>query len=186
MYTELTNLLPRSKIKSFKREYLFRLATVGILLLVLLVIILGVLLIPSYLYAREEITTESGALDRLSKTLDTAEAQQAQGELSTLQTESTQLTKLSSVPKASATIDAVLNVPRTGISINGFTFTPPQNGNAGTLQISGVAGTREELSAYDQSLGALPFVTNANLPISEYAQDSNIPFTITLTGQLSP
>jgi hypothetical protein len=186
MYNELTNLLPRSKAKMLRRDYFIRLTTVGVFLLVVLVIIHGILLIPSYLYAHQEVATESTALDRVSKSLATTQAQQVQSQLSTLQSEATYLTRLSSTPEASVTLRAILAVPHQGISLTGFSFTPASGGTPGTMTVSGIAATREELSSYDQALGALPFVSNANLPISDYAQESKIPFTITLTGSLQP
>jgi Tfp pilus assembly protein PilN len=54
------------------------------------------------------------------------------------------------------------------------------------MEISGIADTREDLRSYESALSALPFVTNADLPISDYAKASAIPFTITLTGSLAP
>jgi hypothetical protein len=184
MHSELTNLLPSSKTKAFRHEYFLRIITVALVLLAILVIIHGILLIPSYLYTRDKVSAESAELNNLSKTLETTQAQQAQTQLTALKTESTYLSRLSSTTQASATIRTVLAVSRSGIALTGFVFTPPLNGAAGTVQISGTAATREQLSSYYQELETLPFVASANLPISDYAKESDIPFTITLTDTL--
>jgi hypothetical protein len=186
MLTELTNLVPRQSILAFRRNYFFRLATVGIVLLSILIVIHGILLIPSYFYAREEVSSESATLDHLTKSLATTEEQAAQTQLSNLQSEATYLSRLSNTATASAAIKAVLAVPHAGIVLNAFTFTAPTASAPGSMQISGVASTRETLRSYDSALSALSFVTSANLPISDYASDSNIPFTITLAGYLHP
>jgi hypothetical protein len=185
--SELTNLLPTESKRAFRRSYFLRLTTIVLLFLALLGLINALLLLPTYLYARDEVNSESVQLNRLTKSLATSEEQEAQTELSNLQSEATYLEQLSATPTASAVIQALLAVPHQGISLNGFIFTTSAVASSpNTMQISGVAGTREELLNYDQSLSALPFVTNANLPISDYASDSDIPFTITLTGTLHP
>ncbi|MDR3547206.1 MAG: hypothetical protein P4M11_02820 [Candidatus Pacebacteria bacterium] len=186
MFTELTNLLPKQSILAARRHYFLRLATVGVLLLVVLVVIQAVLLMPSYLYARAQVISETAQLNHLTQSLATAQEQAAQAQLAALQTEATYLSRLSKISTASGVIRAILAVPHQGITLNGFTFTAPTSSAPGTMQVSGIASTRETLRSYDQALGALPFVTSANLPISDYAKDSNISFTITLTGSLNP
>jgi hypothetical protein len=189
MYSELTNLLPTDRRRAMRREYFVHLATVGVWLLVILVIVQGVLLLPSYLYESETAATRTAQLKDLSAHLATSQQQQVQSSLTALKTESTSLLTLNTIPTASTALRAVLAVPRPGISLTGFTFTPSGTGTTGTaraMQLTGTAATRENLSSYDNALAALPFVTNANLPISDYAMDNNIPFQITLTGSLMP
>ncbi len=54
------------------------------------------------------------------------------------------------------------------------------------MTVSGMAATRDALRQYATALGGLPYVSKADLPISAYAKDSDITFTITLTGTLTP
>jgi len=49
-----------------------------------------------------------------------------------------------------------------------------------------VADNRETLRQYLGVLDALPQVAKAELPISAYAKEKDIGFTITLTGTLEP
>ena len=191
MFDELTNLLPVSNRNAFRREYFMRLATVGVFLLAFIVIAQGVFLLPSYLYEHEVVGERTSELKRLSTNLATTQEQQVQIQIKALQAESTYLLNLQNTPTASTALRAVLAVPHSGISLTGFTFSNVDPSNVTptatkTMQISGIASTREDLSNYDSALSALPFVTNANLPISDYAKDTAIPFTITLTGSLAP
>lgn len=187
MHTELTNLVPQQTVKTFRRNYFFRLATVTTFLLCAFVVINALLLLPSYLYAQEEVRTETAQLNKVANSTATAEEQSAQTQLSNLQSEATYLSKLSNVPTSSAVIRAILAVPHDGIKLNGFEYTAPTPAVPnGTLDITGVAATRDALRSYDSALSALPFVTSANLPISDYANDSNISFDVTLTGPLNP
>jgi hypothetical protein len=51
----------------------------------------------------------------------------------------------------------------------------------GTLSVSGIAVTRGALRAYQLALQSAPFAVAANLPVSAYAKDTDIAFTITVT-----
>ena len=174
-----------------RREYFIRLATVAVWLLIILVLVQGVLLIPSYIFQNETVIARTTQLQKLSANVSTAQEQQVQTGLKALQAESSYLLNLQGTPTASTALRAVLAVPRQGISITGFTFGPPSTVTPATsalrtMQITGMAATRENLRTYDAALSALPFVSNADLPISDYAKDNDIPFTITLTGTLKP
>jgi hypothetical protein len=189
MSSELTNLLPSEKTKAFRREYFVRLLTTVVIVLMVLLIAQMVFLLPSYLYEREIVSARSAELQALSANSATAQEQQARTQLAALKTGATLLLMLGKVPTASTALRAVLAVPRPGITLSGFAYGQTGATTASstrTLQLSGTASTRETLRAYDSALGALPFVSNADLPISDYAKDSQIPFTITLTGSLAP
>jgi hypothetical protein len=186
-YHELTNLLPRAGQRSLRRGYFLRLLNVIVGLAVIALIIHGILLAPSYLYARAEVKREQAELDRISSSSSSAEERSIQTHIASVKGDITYLGRLSTLPTASGAIRAVLQVPHTGIHITGFTFTAP-NGSSHTAQMSvtGTANTRDVLRQYVQALGQLSYVSNADLPISAYAKDSDIPFTITLTGSLMP
>jgi Tfp pilus assembly protein PilN len=184
MSTELINLLPASKRKILRREYFIRVGTLALLLLALTVVLSGVFMVPTYIFLNQQVSSENFELQRLSKS-QTTEEQQEQQESVALQTEAAQLTKDGSAPTASALIQTLLAVPHSGIAIQGFIYTPTTATQKGTMAITGTASTRETLRNYDESLSSLPFVTNADLPISDYASESNIDFTITLTGSIT-
>lgn len=186
MYPELTNLLPKHLVRAFRRHYFLRVATLACLLLAGLVIVHGLLLAPSYMFAHNEVSRETAQLATLYASLHTTEEVQVRARLTALSANVAYLNQLGTTTAASAALRAVLSVPHTGITLSGFTFAPPIGKASGTMGISGMAATRDALRAYALALGQLPFVTNADLPISAYAQDSNIPFTITLTGTLRP
>jgi hypothetical protein len=54
------------------------------------------------------------------------------------------------------------------------------------MMITGSAATRTALQSFKEELASLPFVTSADLPISAFAKESDIPFSITVTGSLKP
>lgn len=186
MQPELTNLLPPERLRALRRDYFMRLATVGIAALSAVVIGSGALLVPSYLFLNREVRSRETQLHALDEQLVSAQGKQTNMRLSALSDSASYLARLATTSSATAVLRGVLSVPRSGITLNGFTYTPPAKATPGKLSLKGVASTRETLRAYDEALAALPFVTNADLPISAYAQDSDIQFTIALTGSLLP
>lgn len=184
MATELTNLLPPDRQAAAKREYLMRVATLGCALLAFLVLAHGAMLVPSYLYLKDRVAL---AQNRLAE-LDAALASSGEGELSTrlarIREDVTRLSASYASPSSSAAFRAVLDVPAAGISLSGLTFRMPEPD--GRMTLTGTAATRESLRQYASLLSALPFAEGADLPLSAYAKESDIPFTITLTGPLKP
>ncbi|KND51563.1 MAG: hypothetical protein AB202_03275 [Parcubacteria bacterium C7867-007] len=185
MSSELTNLLPRSSAKAFKHGYLLRVAALALFMLTLLIVIHGLLLAPSYLYARTEVVRQTKQLEGLDASLQTSEEKEVRARLGSLTGNVTYLNRLATTTAASDVVRRILDVPRSGVQISGFTYAPSTKDGA-RMTVSGVASSRDTLRAYALALGQLPFVTNADLPISAYAKENDIPFTITLTGTLKP
>jgi hypothetical protein len=189
MFEELTNLISTRNRRMFRQEYFVRLATVTAWLLTFVVIAECVLLLPSYLFESQAVSSHTVELQQLSQKAATSQEQQVQSEVQALSGEASYLQGLSTTPTASMALRAILAVPRPGITLSGFTYGSAQsatNSALKTMQITGIADTREDLRGYDAALSALPYVSSADLPISEYAKASSIPFTITLTGSLTP
>lgn len=181
MEPELTNLLPEERIRSLRYVYFTRLAVVAVVLLSGVILVHGVLLLPSYLYVRNQVEERTASLAVLTTTLAGSEEKEISTRVAALGEDSAHLARLSSVPKASAAVRAITALPRSGIRLTGFSFTP-KTGAETIMSVSGVATTREALRTFEQSLANQPFITSADLPISAYAKESNISFTISLTG----
>lgn len=186
MYRELTNLLPASRGKANRAAYFFRLGTVGVLMLSLVVVLSAVLLTPTYLYLAQRVSANQARIAHLDSALASSEEQEVNARLEQLAKDAGHLAELAKRASASNAIRAVLAVSRPGIVLSGFTFTVGKEGEEHKMTVSGLSSSREALRRYDQALSDLPFVTSAELPISAYAAESNIPFTITLTGTLLP
>lgn len=190
MSHELTNLLPPERQRRLAREYYLHLATVSVWSLVVIVAFGIAFLAPSFLYVEDEMRARQARIDSMNQNLAGTSGQSANTELASLSASAQYLTRLASTTTASAALRGVLGVPRNGIVLTGITYSLPvaTTGHApsGSMTLTGTAATRESLRAYVAALSALPYVSNANLPISAYAKDANIPFSITLTGSLAP
>lgn len=185
-YSELSNLLPASKRRALRREYFVRLVTVAFGLATLLVVVLGVLLLPTYIYAHEEEAREQAQLSQMAASASSAEQHSVNDRINSVKADITYLGRLGAQPAASEAIRAILAVPHRGVTISGFTYTAPTPTAKAQMSVTGTASTRDTLRSYVSSLSQLPYVSNADLPISAYAKDHAIPFTVTLTGTLKP
>jgi len=186
MSLDVINLLPPELKRSFRRGYFLRLATVAVFLLAALVVVHAVLLLPSSIYLsviRDSRERELASINASAATQSTETSMR----LAALKQEAVYLARLGDAPTASAAVQAVLLIPRQGVRITSITFAPAVGDAAnGVMTITGRASTRDALRNYNLALSAAPYVTKAELPINSYAAESNIPFTITLTGTLKP
>lgn len=184
--TELTNLLPPDRLATQRQGYFLRLATVAVFALAGVALVSGIMLVPSYLYLEHQIQVRERSIAAADANLALSHGKETNARLSALSDTATYLARLATTTTATGALRGVLAVPRPGITLTGLTFTPPTHSGDGQMVLTGSAATREALRTYDDALTQLPFVANADLPISAYAKDADIPFTITLTGTLMP
>lgn len=184
MLSKLTNLLPRARRKVLAREYLYRLGVVSISLFIMLVVAAGVLLLPTYVFLLGSASAKETRLASIKSALASTDEVAISARLTALSNDAAALIALSNAVSPTKIITETLAVPRPGVTLSGFVYTPAVGKNAATFALSGVAATRDALRAYQLTLQSAPFVLSADLPVSAYAQDTKINFTITLT--LSP
>lgn len=178
----MLNLLPTEQVRVYVKQYRFRLAVVALFSLLFVILAHIALLVPSYVYARIVIESREAELADLSQNLASPEEREVDVRLKSLLTDTAYLARLTDTPGAADASRALLSVSRPGIVLAGMTFTAKTAKEAQKMTLSGTAETRSLLRQYVTSLGALPGVTNAEVPISTYAQETNIRFVITLTG----
>ena len=185
MSHDVINFLPEEKIRAFRRMYQARILSTAAVALAFLVVAHVALLTPTYLYIENEYTSRNAQL----KALASERAQEGQETLAVrveaLAKNTERLDAFLEKPRASTFAQALLAVPQTGISLHALSIDVPA-GNKITIRVSGTASSREELRTYHLALSALSFVSSADLPLSVYAKENDIPFSISLTGTLSP
>lgn len=186
MHPELTNLLPPDRKRALNRDYLIRVAVVASYLFALVVIVHGLLLIPAYLYLRQEIAQREAQLAIVQNSASTLENKEIKARIELLETNAARLISQNERPTASAAMRAVLEAPRTGIRLTGITYGAAATPEARKMTLKGIAANREVLRSYVQVIQALPMVTKAELPISAYARERDIEFALTLTGVFAP
>ncbi|HUY05546.1 MAG TPA: hypothetical protein VMV62_02425 [Candidatus Paceibacterota bacterium] len=177
----LTNLLPSERRIRVAREYQYRLGVVIASLVALLTLAAAVLLLPTYVFLTGSAAAKSIRLASIRTSLSSADQAALAARLAALSSDAAALTALSSAPSASGVVRAVLAVSRPGITLSGFTYAPASGGKAGTLALTGTAATRDALRSYQLTLQSAPFARAADLPVSAYAKDTDITFTVILT-----
>ena len=164
-----------------------RLVIVVLALLTCVVLFHAILLLPTYFYARGEVVRGKEALAAIDSTQLTAEEEEVRARAARVKAATNHLSRLEGTPAATAALRSVLAVPSEGIGLTGFTYAAAASAEAqNRMDVSGIARSREALRSYVAALDALPSVESAELPISAYAKETNIPFTITLSGSLTP
>lgn len=186
MYRELTNLLPRDQARAILREYFTRLATLAVTAIAFVLIAAGAMLVPSYLKYGGDLRIANTEYERLAVSLGASSEQEVSARLSALSANITHLARLDATPKASAALRAVLAIPRAGITLTGFSYTPSAKPGENRMTLTGIATTRSALQQYDLALESAAFVTTSDLPLDTFAEETNLEFIITLTGTLTP
>jgi hypothetical protein len=177
----MIDLLPAPRHHRLVRDYYLRLGAVGMLLLSVLALSAAVLLIPTYLYLAGSASAKSTRLASLASSLSSATDIALSSRLAALSTEATTLTALVRTRSVSDTVRSVFAVPRPGVMLTSLTYAPASEKNPALITISGSALTRDALRGYQLALQGAPGIASAELPVSAYASDADIAFTITLT-----
>lgn len=181
MHNNLTNLLPLERQRALVRNYFLRLSVVSVVCVTILVLISAILLLPTYLLLTDAIYAKETHLRAVESALSPIDADVLSARFAFLNDSVAALSVLAEAPSASATLRSVLLLGRASITLSNFTYTPGDIKTLSTLTISGVAMTRDALRTYQLTLEESPLVRSASLPVSAYAKDSDISFTITVT-----
>lgn len=180
MSDNFTNLLPFSRQRALIREYRFRLGVTFVALFSMLILAATILLIPTYVFLSSSASTKTIHLVDIKSTHSPDEIVLSK-RLDALSRDAATILSISNGPSASKIVNSALSVSRPGIMLSAFGYALGSGKNKSTLTISGSAATREALRGYQLALQGMPFALAASLPVSAYAKDTNIDFTITVT-----
>lgn len=179
MSDRLTDLLPPERRRAIRRDYSLRFGTVVTLFVTALVLVAAALLAPTYVFLAKSVAAKEARLASMRSALSSPDDTALSARLSALKSDAVALSAIA--PSASVIVRAALAVSRSGITLSGFEYVPVAEARPGTLSLSGTASTRDALRGYQLTLEHAPFARSASLPVSTYAKDKNIPFTITVT-----
>lgn len=184
---ELTNLLPLERQKMLRHHYFIRVGVVGMILFTCLLGATSLLLFPTYALLSQTEADKQAILNSAATALSSADEQSLSSRLVSLTENAKMLSSLGTTASVSTRIATLLAASRLGVTLSGFSYLAgtPQKGTTkatpATMTVSGIAATRDTLRNYQLALQAIPFVAAAVLPVSAYAQSTDIPFTINLT-----
>ena len=181
MNEELTNLLPSDRKKQLQKEYTKRLVTISVWAVSFLLITFTILQLPLLVFEIQDKQSNERELALLSAQLSNSGNTEASARLKVLNENLSYLSRLSTTTTGSEIVTSVTNAPHAGIHITGVSYSTPTKGVGGRVVLIGVATTRQTLQAYTDTLENLLRIS-VDLPISAYAKESDIPFSITLSG----
>jgi hypothetical protein len=179
--SNLTNLLPPERKRALSRGFLLRVGVVAIVLVITLVASAGVLLVPTYMLLVASEKEKEVRLAGVEAKLAASEESDLPERLKLLSTNVTKLVELSKAPSTSAKIRSILELSRPGITLSNLSYTSTEGEMPATLVVGGSSLTREALRNYQVTLQNVPSVESATLPVSAYANDADIRFSITIT-----
>lgn len=181
MPSELTNLLPPERIRALTHDYWLRLGVITAWFVTALVLAAAVLLLPTYLLLAKTAEQKHGQLASLQSSFSSADEVALSERLAILSVRTDVLGRLEEKTPVSQIMRAVLQESHPGIALSGFSYLPAVDGVAPLFDVKGTAVTRSALRAYQLALQRASFATGATLPVSVYAKDNDIPFTISIT-----
>lgn len=184
MPDELTNLLPPERARALRRDYALRVSVVAIAAMTALTLAAAVLLLPTSVLLSSSASAKRAHLATLTAASPSASDAALAARLAVLASRAGTLSALADTPSVSSLTRTVLAVTRPGVTLSGFSYAPATGKDAAAFVVSGVAQTRDALRSYQLALQGMPSVRSVSLPVSAYAKDADITFSITVA--LSP
>lgn len=181
----MVNLLPTKQKRQLKRAYYLRLATTLAVLAHGALVVGGVLLIPSYVVAERAADSAERYLAAVEETVAVRERAGVSHTIRALSERLRILDTLAVQPRAVPALDVVLERRTSGIRITGIGFAKG-NSDAIALSIAGTAANRTALLTFIDTLRAAGTLDGVEVPVSQLAQEANIPFSITATYRSRP
>ncbi len=172
----MINLLPPEGHKAVKREYVLRVGAAIFLLFAGVAIFLTVSLIPTYVLIGAQINSSEALTTEASD--DAERYEDAEAEVKEIEMIMAQLQKRPQTQDISTIVAEIRKRASSAISFKTFRIDTAKKA---LIQIQGVAETRESLAQFRTALEASDLFAKAEVPISDLARETELPFAITIT-----
>jgi len=176
----MINLIPNQEKKSMIRDFRYRLMVMILIVLSLVMFIASIALLPSYFASaskknlvNQQLSDETKEYLRLADEKILKAVSDLDWQLSLIEKN-----KQDQFLISERVISELIQSKTTDIKITQISFRD----DAGDRQINinGIAGSRSRLASFQNALEANPMFNEVDLPISNFVQDSNIQFFLTL------
>jgi len=174
----MINLIPPAGHRALKQEYFLRVgATMGFLTTGVF-LFLTVSLIPIYVLTRAQIQNFTFEIEKNNSSDELFK--KAERDVSVIESVLKQLkTSPTAVPASEAIAEIQNNAPAS-IIFKAFRLQSP-NETTASIYVQGIAPTREVLAQFIDNLEATRMFEKAEVPISDLARESNLPFAMQVT-----
>jgi hypothetical protein len=176
----MINLLPYKEKKIVEHVRIMRVVTVTLSMVTILVIIAGVLLLPTYITITSRYALAQKNISKLEKegvitnNINIEDIDKRTNELVK------KLTAPDDTPPAEY-VALVRGASNNQIRLTGFSLATNNKTGAISFAVSGIALNREALQQYVSSLQKLEQVATVDSPISNYVKSKDADFAITLS-----
>jgi hypothetical protein len=177
-YHIMINLIPPNGAAALRYEYILRIVSVYGVILGGIFLASAALMVPTYVLTSAQLKTAHSNSEEMEKTKEAfakaaGEIKQVNAVMSNLRFEENPVTY-------SEIIEEVVRSASEGITLS--TFKASHEGETiRTVVVQGVASNRRSLARFKDALEASLLFEKAELPISDLARDTNLPFVVTLT-----
>lgn len=174
----MINLIPPEGHKAIKREYIYRVGATLCFLFAIVITILTVAFIPTYVLTTAQINALQ--LESLRESSKDVSFVTADEEVRVTKNILTQLKTATTSYAMSTVINEIQHKAPSTILFKNFTADAPK-GKFDKVQVQGVSPTREALARFRSSLEESDMFVKAEVPISDLAKDTDLPFVMTIT-----
>jgi len=174
----MINLIPPVAKRAMKREYWLRVGVVWMLLLVFVLLVGMALLVPSFVLVQSQLTAYQTQL------ATAAEAATEQKEQTKLVREANVLAQMvyefGMVEPLNRYVTHIQQLHGPQIRVQQMQFTR-EDGRVKEIVVVGTAADRSSLTQFSTTLNSDPLFTDADIPLSNFAANENIGFSVTVT-----
>jgi hypothetical protein len=172
----MTNVLPQSYKRKIKKEFRLRFFIVILSLLNILVMIAGVLLIPSFVMSRSVHATLTGILASAPHESQEKTVSSVSAEVKAISNKLSYVSKnFNNSVRITRTLEVLDGVKTSGVTISSLHINTKDK----TITVSGDADTRSNLIQFVDGLKAESYFSNINLPVSNLVEQTNLKFNLT-------
>lgn len=175
------NLIPENLKATIIREYSGRRLIVWFAGFALLCIALFIFLLPTYIHV---VFEEKDLLTQTEFLKDSAQFKKADDIVRVI-TETNEQLRVVSTPSYNTTpvsaIEKIILSKNTNIRITDIQYTQIVEEEGSKVSVAGIANTRDSLRQFVSSLEAVEVFSQVTLPVSNFAKDRDIDFSVNLT-----
>lgn len=177
----MANLLPQSFRDDVKTEYKLRLGSVGLTLLAVTLLSATVLLTPSFILTESRLEQNQATLDSLSEVSAATATKESKDIITNTNRKLSVVNKENNQLSPTDIVNLVTDTKPTGVSIRRISLQDPENKSEQSIELSGVARTRDSLLEFESRLQKQADVQQVDLPIETLAAKNNPEFFLTIT-----
>lgn len=174
------NLLPVEEKKMVRSDYSYRRMIVALVDLSALILIAGVFLAPAYIVSHFRLKDVAQTAEILESNIALKKRADL-GEIAAAMNKKVGALLAAKDTKMSAYVAGIERHRSPEIKISSFRIAFTEKEKKAAIAIRGTAATREALLAFTTRLKSDPEYASVDLPISNFAEERNIGFSLTIT-----